>query len=1357
MLHYSKMIRSKKTVAVLLALVLVVALALIGAVFATQDQKLVSLAGDGSIGNPFRIRSASDLEEFRDSVNGGMSYAGLVVRLEEDIDLTDVLEHSSNGWEPIGTYLSPFCGTFDGCNKVIKGLWINSISVHDAGLFGVTNNVTIRDLYVETTAVGISINWGNTGILIGYATTSSGNSFLENCHVYGNVSCIDQYFGCGGLLVGATASTGTSDFAISNCSAIGNVETPRAGGLVGEAMGSGIGSLSITDCFSRGSVSGVDVAGGLLGGTNLYAHSINSSYTATLVSSNQYQASIVGFIGDFNEFFGTYSSIYYDINLCMLPTMMGGIAPVGDVIGANTDALKQQSFYYGSDFDFFAIWQIISSENEGYPILQGMRKSYVLDMLNIYTIYDLNLLRDTTNAGMFAYSGAILERDIDLTNYITGLMYGWIPIGSISNNYNSSFNGQGYTISGLWTTAGGMLQGGLFGNVAGGVIENLTVKTAGIGVNSQYFSGILFGRIVASSSDVTISKCYTEGTAKATIAGGGAGVLGGQVNVQNSHSVNISRCGAIGKANGENYAGGLIGSVIASTMCAVNIDNCFVRGEATVVVNYAGGLIGYCDVYTVNSFNIDKCYMAVDVSVVAMCGAAIGGSVGLASPTLSGSFSDSDVCTVGNVHPGVSLRTSVLMKRQDNYDNATAQWNFVADIGIWTIDPQKNEGYPYLQHMSLPDEDSYNINFAFAVDGDIPEPFTTLKSVNGNYPSLPTWNDFSDGLKKDFFEMFGGVGFAGWTATPGGAVFDGNNILSEGDPLAEGNDHILYAVLATPDHFMLEYNKNDGSAAAQSVIVDASIGHVISNPFIFAPMPGYELSWNTLSDGTGTTYANGSTFTDSPGFLYSLYAVWTLESATLTPSSKTYTIDTELPVNYTSSLEVNYGNTYSFTAGYTHVLGIAYSWTFQAKGTVGFVSLPAGVIAVNNTLSGIDIVSESGTYLLTATVTSGGTSIAASTSFEISMSPILLSRPVLNSFTFTYTGEYQDVRLEISGFDSATMSYVGGVFGAKNVNGSYTTIVGLNDKVNYHWSDGSVGDLSLTWRITKAPLTVKADNQSKVYGNANPSLTYSFTGLLGLDEEATAITGAFSISTSAVTGSPVGNYTITLTIGSAEAVNYDITCENGTLEVTANVTIVKPTLSASLTYTAALQDITALIVGFNGSTMEIVAGSVTSAKDVDTYTVLVALKDTTNYAWQDGSTANVTLTWRITKARATALPELPDIPKFKKDAVVGSAELSNNWKWMNEGEMVDKDGHYIYYSTDPNYDYTEIAKSMGYEYDEANNRVVKKIVPEIAEGISKFFLYVICICSGLLLIMFTTIIIVVCKKKKDEKEQKQAS
>src|SRR5258708_38838907 len=65
-----------------------------------------------------------------------------------------------------------------------------------------------------------------------------------------------------------------------------------------------------------------------------------------------------------------------------------------------------------------------------------------------------------------------------------------------------------------------------------------------------------------------------------------------------------------------------------------------------------------------------------------------------------------------------------------------------------------------------------------------------------------------------------------------------------------------------------------------------------------------------------------------------------------------------------------------------------------------------------------------------------------------------------------------------------------------------------------------------TMTVDKAALTAKADDKSKIYGQANPTLTITYTGFVNGDDP-TRIT-APTIATTATTGTNVGNYQITL-------------------------------------------------------------------------------------------------------------------------------------------------------------------------------------------------------------------------------------
>jgi hypothetical protein len=78
-------------------------------------------------------------------------------------------------------------------------------------------------------------------------------------------------------------------------------------------------------------------------------------------------------------------------------------------------------------------------------------------------------------------------------------------------------------------------------------------------------------------------------------------------------------------------------------------------------------------------------------------------------------------------------------------------------------------------------------------------------------------------------------------------------------------------------------------------------------------------------------------------------------------------------------------------------------------------------------------------------------------------------------------------------------------------------------------------------------LTVTANNQTKVYGAANPALTVSYSGFVNGDT-VTSLTTAPSVTTTATTASAVGTYPITAS--GAVSANYTISYVSGTLTVT---------------------------------------------------------------------------------------------------------------------------------------------------------------------------------------------------------------
>jgi hypothetical protein len=117
--------------------------------------------------------------------------------------------------------------------------------------------------------------------------------------------------------------------------------------------------------------------------------------------------------------------------------------------------------------------------------------------------------------------------------------------------------------------------------------------------------------------------------------------------------------------------------------------------------------------------------------------------------------------------------------------------------------------------------------------------------------------------------------------------------------------------------------------------------------------------------------------------------------------------------------------------------------------------------------------------------------------------------------------------------------------------------------------------------ITPAPLTVRADDKSKIYGQANPALTDHYAGFV-LGQDPSVLNGTLTFNTQATTSSNVGSYPITPT--GLTSSNYAITFASGTLTIApAPLTITAD--NKAKVYGAAMPVLTASFTGFvNGDT-----------------------------------------------------------------------------------------------------------------------------------------------------------------------------
>ena len=141
--------------------------------------------------------------------------------------------------------------------------------------------------------------------------------------------------------------------------------------------------------------------------------------------------------------------------------------------------------------------------------------------------------------------------------------------------------------------------------------------------------------------------------------------------------------------------------------------------------------------------------------------------------------------------------------------------------------------------------------------------------------------------------------------------------------------------------------------------------------------------------------------------------------------------------------------------------------------------------------------------------------------------------PVL---TYTVTGLVNsDPASVITGVTLSTTT------GAAATAGTHTITASGGTAANY-----AITDVNGTFSVSQAALTVTADNQSKVYGGADPTLTYTPSGTLYYGDTYSVITGV-TLSTATGAAATAGTHTIMATGGTAA--NYAITDVNGILTV----------------------------------------------------------------------------------------------------------------------------------------------------------------------------------------------------------------
>jgi hypothetical protein len=239
-------------------------------------------------------------------------------------------------------------------------------------------------------------------------------------------------------------------------------------------------------------------------------------------------------------------------------------------------------------------------------------------------------------------------------------------------------------------------------------------------------------------------------------------------------------------------------------------------------------------------------------------------------------------------------------------------------------------------------------------------------------------------------------------------------------------------------------------------------------------------------------------------------------------------------------------------------------------------TLPAGTNSLTAVYAGDTNYSGSSSSILSYVVTKAVLTVTAN-----SLSTTYGTIPAL---TYTMTGFFNgDTQLGATA-GGPTLSTTATMTSAPNTY-PITLVAGSLAAANYTFT--CVGG---TLTVTQAPLTVTAQNASKVYDTANPAFTYTMTGFMNGQTQAIATTGAPTLSTVATTTSAAGNYAITAGVGTLTSSNYSFTLVNGTLTIT-KVPLTVTAFNASRVYGAANPTFTYVMTGFVGTDTQATATS----------------------------------------------------------------------------------------------------------------------------------------------------------------------
>ena len=548
-------------------------------------------------GTAYEIDNAGKLYWFAELVNSGeYTDANAVLTADIEVNQNVLLADGSlneaeavnfKAWTPIGISSKNFTGTFDG------------------------NGHTVSGLYFHNTNDGYYPNGGNYVGLIG----ATSGATIKNVGVID--SYLHGYYDVGGIL---GYSDNIASSSITNCFNASTivVEEDCAGGICGYN-----GGCSVTNCFNTGKVSGDDsYIGGIVGqieaeATNNYVlgGSALRANGGTFATAAQFAS---GYVANKINYYADGLIYYQTLGEDAIPTLdsehgrVYASWPCMSEFSNNRNDVSEKEHVYEDgvctvcgEFEE-ATW---NPEANAYLIANKYQLYWFADYVNSGRGTDANAILTAdivVNGNVLLADGSLNEAEAD--NFKE-----WTPIGDFNNGYHGNFNGNGHTVSGLYTNlTESSSAAGLFGYVDEGDIRNVGVIDSYF---SSYYSGAVCGYleegtiadsystsavygdysaggICGSSEDGTIYFCYSASTVNGDYAGGVCGY---------SEENYIASCFNVGNVTGNDYAGGIVGHNYYGNMennyyladCATATTNVTTLGTTATAEEFASGHVAY--------------------------------------------------------------------------------------------------------------------------------------------------------------------------------------------------------------------------------------------------------------------------------------------------------------------------------------------------------------------------------------------------------------------------------------------------------------------------------------------------------------------------------------------------------------------------------------------------------------------------------------------------------------------------------------------------------------------------------------------------------------------------------------------